>query len=560
MTRFFTRCLGSLLLLGGLTAALPQQASAQSNRHLVLFRDKTGTPYSVAQPLQFLSPRALARRQRQNIAVSARDLPPPPAYVSMVAAAGATVLYRTRWFNGVVIECDSSHLAAIRTLPFVVNARTLNRPVGGRRAARPQKGQPDAERPTSPNPYGTAYWQAKMIDATTMHAAGFRGEGVHIAIFDAGFPGVNTIPALQPLFQQNRILSTFDFVNKDNGVYESYPHGTWVLSTIGANQPNTFIGTAPNASFHLLLTEDINSEHPIEEANWLVAAEYADSAGVDIINSSLGYHDFDFPSPSYAYADMNGNTAISTRAADYASAVGMLVINSAGNEGSSSWHFIGAPADADSVLSVGAVDSLGTKAGFSSFGPTADGRLKPNLSAQGVFSAIIDPNGQVTRGNGTSFACPILTGMAAGFWQANPTLSAQQVKHFLELSGSLATSPNNSLGYGIPNFRRAYNLANPNNPLALIEDVTGREVPELFPNPVPGAAFGVRLPRRLTTQALRIRLTDTAGRTLTEQEVKAADGTDAVLVNLDKPLSAGLYFCVLRAASGEQHTLRFLKN
>lgn len=561
MKNSFTRCLGSLLLLAGLTAATPEESAAQSNRHLILFRDKTGTPYTVAQPLQFLSQRSLARRQRQNIAVTARDLPPPPAYLNMVAAAGATVLYRTRWFNGAIIECDSSNLAAIRALPFVVSARTLNRRSGGNRPARPQKLQTDPERPSSANPYGQAYWQAKMIDATTMHAAGFRGEGIHIAVFDAGFPGVNTIPALQPLFQQNRILSTFDFVNKDDGVYESYPHGTWVLSTIGANQPNTFIGTAPNASFHLMLTEDISSEHPIEEANWLVAAEYADSAGVDIITSSLGYHDFDFPSPSYAYSDMDGNTGISSRAADLASGVGILVVNSAGNDGGNSWRYIAAPADADSVLAVGAVDSMGIKAGFSSVGPTADGRIKPNLSSQGVFSAIIDPNGSVTRGNGTSFACPILTGMAAGFWQANPTLSAQQVRRFLEQSGSQASNPDNNLGYGIPNFRRAYNLANPNAPLSVAaDDVDGRAVPELFPNPVPGAAFGLRLPKRLVNQTLRISLTDATGRVLSEQDAKAADGTEAVLINLEKPLSAGLYFCVVKAATGEQHTLRFLKN
>ncbi len=563
----FSSCLLWLGLVGTTWLAAAPTAYAQGTvrRHLITFRDKVGTPYSVGQPLQYLSQRAVTRRQRQAIAVLPRDLPPTPGYVQQVrAVAGVQVVYRTRWFNGVIVECDSNRLRQVRALPFVRDTRTLNRVVAASHARPDPRSRRNVEqqRPLSPNPYGIAFAQAEQIGATTMHAAGFRGEGMHIAIFDAGFPGVDVIPAFRPLFQQNRLLSTFDAVQGGTSVYDTHPHGTWVLSTMAANEPNSFIGTAPMASYHLVRTEDTRggTETPAEEAYWLIGAEYADSVGVDVINSSLGYHDFDPPAASYSYADMNGNTAISTRAADIACAVGILVVNSAGNDGGNSWQFIAAPADADSVLTVGAVDSLGNRAGFSSIGPTADGRIKPNVASQGSQSAIIDPSGVIARGSGTSFASPIMAGMAAGFWQANPTLTAQQVRRFLEQSGSQASNPDNRLGYGIPDFRRAYNLANPGNPLSL-PIVAGRSVPELFPNPVPGAAFVLRLPGRLVGQELTIRLTDTAGRLIHEQQVTAAAGNDSVVIALDKSLlKAGLYLCQLRAASGEQHTLRFLKN
>ncbi len=569
---FLWPLLGAAVLSAGLAVTAPS-AYAQGGpggggtvrRHLIEFRDKVGTPFTVGQPLQYLSPRAVSRRQRQQIPVLPRDLPPTPAYVQQVRAIpGAQVVHRTRWFNGVVVACDSNKLAQVLALPCVRRAQTLSRVTTGRgRNAMVSKRSADQQRPSSPNPYGIAFAQADQIGATTMHAAGFRGEGMHIAIFDAGFPGVDVIPAFQPLYLENRLLSTYDPVQGGTDVYNTHPHGTWVLSTMGANQPNAFIGTAPNAAYHLIRTEDTRNgtETPAEEAYWLIGAEYADSAGVDVINSSLGYHDFDLPAVSYQYADMNGNTAISTRAADVASAVGMLVVNSAGNDGGNSWRYVGAPADADSVLTIGAVDSLGNRAGFSSVGPTADGRIKPNIAAQGAASAIIDPNGAISRGNGTSFAGPILAGMAAGFWQANPTLTAQQVRRFLEQSGSQASAPDNLLGYGIPEFRRAYNLANPGQGLSLPTDAAGRTVPELFPNPVPGAAFGLRLPTHLMGTELTVQLTDATGRAITEQRLKTTDDSALLTISTGKtPLTPGVYFCRLRAASGEQHTLRFLKN
>jgi serine protease AprX len=399
-----------------------------------------------------------------------------------------------------------------------------------------------------------------------MHAAGFRGEGMHIAIFDAGFPGVEQIPAFQSMIQDNRLLSTFDVVKGGTAVFDTHPHGTWVLSTMAGDQPNTYIGTAPKASYHLVRTEDTRggTETQVEEAYWLIGAEYADSAGVDVINSSLGYTTFDLPWQDHTYAELNGSTALGTRAADYASATGMLVVNSAGNEGGGSWRFIGVPADADSVLTVGAVDSLGVRAGFSSVGPTADGRIKPELACQGSQTAIIDPNGSVSRGSGTSFSSPVLAGLAAGFWQANPTLKATQVKAFLMQSASQASTPDNLIGYGIPNFRRAYNLANPGAPLSIASaGPADRSVPELFPNPMPGASFGLRLPQRLIGQDLTIAVSDATGKLVREQTLRATADSDVLVIQLDQDgkasVPAGLYICQIRATSGEHHALRFVK-
>lgn len=556
--------LTSLAVGASWAGAAPASAQGPVRRHLVQFRDKVGSPFSVGQPAQFLSARAIARRQRQGIQVRDHDLPPVPAYVQQVRAVpGVAVVYRTRWMNGVIVECDSTRLAQVQALPFVAGSQTLNRvnrdrpkyPIGRRRGG-------DAERVLSPNPYGLAYAQANQIDATTMHAAGFRGEGMHIAVFDSGFPGVETIPAFQPLYQQNRLLSTFDVVQGGTNVYSTHPHGTWVLSTMAANEPNTFIGTAPMASYHLVRTEDTRggTETEAEEAYWLIGAEYADSAGVDIINSSLGYTTFDIPWQNHTYATLDGNTALATRAADEAAAVGILVVNSAGNEGGSSWQYVGVPADADSILTIGAVDSMGIRAGFSSVGPTPDGRIKPNIACMGAQTAVIDPSGFAFRGNGTSFSSPVLAGMAAGFWQANPNLTAQQVRSFLEQSGTQAAAPDNLLGYGIPSFVRAYNLANPNNPLNLPAAAAGLSVPELYPNPVPGAAFGLRLPARLVGLELTVRISDATGRAVSEQRVKAAAGADSVVLSVEKSaMKAGVYICELRAPSGEHHTLRFVK-
>ncbi|WP_159452101.1 S8 family serine peptidase [Hymenobacter roseosalivarius] len=539
----------------------PPQATAVVGRHLVFFKDKVNSPYSLTQPQAYLSARAITRRTRQNIAIQPRDLPVNPTYVAQIKAVpGVQVWYTSRWFNAAVVVCDSATLASLRALPSVRGTQTLIRAQAT--PAAPIATNPPATAPpattTAPGrpTYGPAYGQAQMLGAVAMHEAGFRGEGMQIAVFDGGFSGVDRLPAFAPLFEEKRLLSTYNFVERNKSVYGRNEHGTQCLSTMGANQPGFFVGTAPMASYHLLVTEDVKSEHPIEEANWLLAAEYADSVGVDIISSSLGYNDFDQPSPDYAYADLNGRTALSSRAATVAARVGMLVVNSAGNEGSSPWRYVNAPADADSILTVGAVDSvLLQRAAFSSVGPTADGRIKPALAAQGRASAVLTAAGTVVNGNGTSYACPTLAGFVAGFWQANPMLTAQQVIATLQRSGSQAERPDNELGYGIPDFSRAQKLA-AGTLLPATAPVAARGQLAVYPNPARNDALFLQLTPELQNVALVVRLIDSRGRVVVEQKAPA---TSAPQVEL-RPgvLAKGTYTCDVRAGR-VRRSVRFVK-
>lgn len=558
-----TAALWTGTLLASAAASGPQDPPSASavpagavRKHLVYFRDKAGSPFSTSQPLQYLSARSVQRRQRQNIAIQPRDLPVNPTYVQQVkAVAGAQLWYTSRWFNAAVVSCDSSTLAQLQTLPCVQTVKTVNRGLPGTRKRDGADQEPAEQKRGTRAEYGPAYTQAKMIGAVEMHDAGFRGEGMQIAVFDAGFPGVNTTAPFASLREENRLGSVFNFVDKNQQVFLRNNHGTNCLSTMAANQPGFYIGTAPKASYHLFITEDVTSEHPVEEVNWLIAAEYADSVGVDIISSSLGYTTFDYPSIDYTNSDLNGKTALSTRAATIAARVGILVVNSAGNEGAGTWRHITAPADADSILTVGAVDSLLNRAGFSSVGPTADGRIKPNLSAMGQQTAIIAPSGVATRGNGTSFSCPVLAGMAAGFWQANPTLTAQQVLRFLERSGSRATMPNDEVGYGIPNFVRAYNLANPSTPLAAAAATRPQEL-FIYPNPSKDNELFLQVAESFRNKPLRIRIYDARGGLVNEQQIAATMAAEVRLQPMHLP--KGVYNCSVSAGK-EQRTVRFVK-
>ncbi|AYA36374.1 peptidase S8 [Hymenobacter oligotrophus] len=530
-------------------AAPPQRPTATVRRHLIYFKDKAGTPFTVSQPRDFLSERALQRRQRQGIAVQPRDLPVSPGYTAQLkSTAGVRVLYTSRWFNAAVVECDSAALGRVQGLPFVRAANTLNRTATATPAPPAAPAPATAARTTAERDpsYGLGFWQADMLGAVTMHKAGYRAEGMHIAVFDAGFPGVDRMGIFESMRNEGRLLSTFDFVDRDKTVFEKSTHGTLCLSTMAGNQPGKFIGTAPKASYHLMITEDTRSEQHIEEVNWLLAAEYADSVGVDIISSSLGYNTFDAPSRDYSYQDMNGRTAIASRAATMAARTGILVVNSAGNDGANSWRYIGAPADADSVLTVGAVDSLRQQAVFSSLGPTADGRIKPNVSAQGVGSVIVNVGDVVQRGNGTSYACPITAGMAAGFWQANPTLSAQQVIEWLQRSATQANRPDNLQGYGIPSFTRAYNLLNPNNPLSAKAGPNPGGEMSIFPNPA-GRELALQLPEAFRRKALRVRVTDAKGALVKELLLPPPMG-ERVPLRLGS-LKPGQYNCTVYAGS-----------
>jgi serine protease AprX len=549
---------GLLPLLAPLVAtAAPTQRPPVTplavRKYLVYFRDKAASPYSLSQPQAFLSARSVQRRTRQGIAVKPRDLPVNPAYVAQVRAVpGVQVWYTSRWLNAAVVVCDASLLPTVLTLPCVRTSGALNRPATQLTPAKLEPEEPAAtalNRLTgTPADYGSAFGQADMLGAVAMHDAGFRGEGMQIAVFDAGFPGVNTTAPFASLLADGRVASTFNFVDKNTSVYLRDGHGTNCLSTMAANQVGTFIGTAPKATYRLCITEDTGSENPIEEANWLLAAEYADSCGVDVINSSLGYTTFDNPALSHTYADMNGRNTIAAQAATVAARVGMLVVNAAGNDGNGGWRYIGAPADADSIISVAAVTAALTRASFSSYGPSADGRIKPDLAAQGGSAAIVSTSGAPARGNGTSFACPILAGMAAGFWQANPGLTAQQVISYLKQSATQAKAPDNSLGWGIPNFPKANELANPFVPLADLS---------IYPNPLAdGQDLLLNVPTDLRNTPLKVRVYDVRGALVAEQQLITLSPTAVLQAGRLRP---GIYLCRVQWGDEAPRTLRFAK-
>ncbi len=459
-----------------------QFSALAQNQYLVVFKDKANSTYSVNKPKEFLSERSIQRRAKQKIAITERDLPPNTAYLAELSKAGAKVLFKSRWLNAALIETNNATLDKILKFSFVKglegagdirNAR-LNTDAGFK-----TKKDKFAVEHIADN--GLSQTQLAMLGADKLHQRGFKGEGMLIAVLDAGFLNANNLTFFKDLYAENRVVGTYDFVANEKSVYEDDNHGTRVLSCMAAYEDGKIVGTAYKASYLLLRTEDTASETRREEANWLFGAEMADSVGVDVINSSLGYTTFDDPRQDYKRADLNGDRALATRAADWAAQAGILVVTSAGNEGNDSWKYIGTPADADSVIAVGAVSASRVIASFSSYGPSADGRVKPELAAMGQSTLVGGANNIVVNSNGTSFASPLLAGFAASFWQAYPEFNNMQIRDFLIRSASQYESPDDRLGYGIPNFEKAAQLAELEQLITVIKKES-RDV-AVFPNP-----------------------------------------------------------------------------
>ena len=459
--------MGKISILLPLILFLAVPLSAQVNRYAVFFADKDGSPYSIAQPEEFLSARAILRRQNQNITIQENDLPVNPLYIAGLLDAGANVFYTSRWFNMALVQMEEGLESDILTLQFVSEVRQIApgerlSPTGRKRSS--WLGRLQGRTTNS---------QINQLGLNNLHDEGFLGSDVFIAVFDSGFEGVDTSEAFSAIIDEDRLTDTFNFVLNSQEVYSLDSHGTEVLSVMGASVQDEFVGASPRASFALYLSEDDDSEYPIEEFNWLMAAERADSVGVDIINSSLGYNTFLAPFDDYALEDMDGNTTVVTRAADLAASKGMLVVTSAGNEGNNDWGTITAPADADSVISVGSVNSSGFLSSSSSGGPTTDGRIKPEVVARGVSTSVIRSSGNIGTASGTSFAAPLVAGMAACIWESQPSLTAMQLRDTIISISSNFQNPNNQFGYGIPQFGE------------IIASLEGAKVAGLtvFPNP-----------------------------------------------------------------------------
>lgn len=454
-------------------------STSAQDKYFVKFTDKDNSTYSIENPSAFLSERAISRRTKQGISITQEDLPVNSTYVQQVQNTGAIVDYNLKWFNGVVVTItNSNQLTSIQNLSFVSTTNKIYQSgVKGSKltyekckAISPEKKVPS----TLELNYGNSSIQIKMMNGHILHNAGFLGEGIQIAVIDAGFWDVDSHQALDSLRTRSRILGTKDFINPNSNIYQEDSHGMMVLSTMGGYIAGQLIGTAPRAKYWLIRTENASVEQIYEEYAWAAGAEFADSVGADIINTSLGYSTFDVESQNHPYSELDGSKTPITKAANIAATKGMVVVVSAGNEGNDDWYYISAPADSPNVLTVGAVDKYRNKAAFSSFGPTADGRIKPDVCAMGQAAVVASTSGLTGTNNGTSFSAPIMAGMVACLWQAKPTLTSTEIIQLVKASSSNASSPNNSIGYGIPDFSTT---------VGVDSEIIGSDKISIFPNP-----------------------------------------------------------------------------
>lgn len=454
------------------------------DKYWIQFKDKTGTPYSINRPQEFLSPRAIERRQQQGIPIIENDLPVTPSYLRRIKMYGGKIYTTSKWFNAATVYADEETLAKIRRLPFIRVIEPTGRFRKKRLNFRRKKNRETlTDYKKLDNYYGFGENQIKMLNGHVLHELGFRGKDMLVAVLDGGFINSDYTPFLDSTRGNGRLLLSRDFVENDRYAYEASAHGAQVLSTMAANLPYLFVGTAPDATYVCLRTEEVGSELRIEEDNWIAGAEFADSLGADVINSSLGYSYFDKASMRYTYENMDGNFSRISRGADLAASKGILVLNSAGNEGDKKWRYIGAPADADSVFSIGGVDRYRNKSPFSSYGPTRDGRIKPNVAARGsrtIVANIYRNEYKIDQIDGTSFATPVMAGMCAALWQAFPDKNNMQIMRAIEMSGDKANNPDNALGYGIPDMYKAFLILSGDKN---ITKSTLEGYPHIVPNP-----------------------------------------------------------------------------
>jgi serine protease AprX len=444
--------------------------NAQFSRYIVKFKNKGTSPYSISTPSNYLSARALTRRTNYGIAIDSSDLPITPRYIDSVRLAGAvTILNPSKWLNQISIQTtDNAALAKINSFSFVqsvtgIAARTSNTDIviskKNKFSIEEIATTTSASKTTNTQDffsYGNTYNEIHLHNGEFLHNIGMRGQNMMVAVLDAGFFNYTTLKAFDSINANNQVLQTWDFVARNASVVEDDSHGMSCLSTIAGNIPGTFIGNAPKANFVLYRTEDAPTEYPIEEHNWACGVERADSIGADIISSSLGYTTFDNTSLDYTYSNMNGNTTISAKAAKFISRKGLLAFIAMGNDGANSWKYLSTAADADSVISVGAVNSSGTVGSFSSYGPSFDGRIKPEMSAVGVSAYVQNSNNTIGAGNGTSYATPKMAGLGTCLWQAFPESNNMAIRDALIKSSSIYSAPNNRIGYGIPNIKNAF--------------------------------------------------------------------------------------------------------
>ncbi|MBN2349721.1 MAG: S8 family serine peptidase [Bacteroidales bacterium] len=524
-----------LILLSGNTFA---QIKTAPEKYWIEFTDKFNNDYQLIHPEEFLSERALQRRNNQNIPIKPEDLPVSKYYIDSLKSLGIKVLNISKWFNAAsIFSADTQLIDTLSELSFIKKNIPLKS--SATKAFVDSVFLPGkfpeitAEMPLID--YNLATKQLEMVNGQVLHQYGFKGSEKQIAVIDAGFSFADIYPAFDSLWANNRILGTCDFVKDTNHIFSSHSHGMSVLSIIGGNIPGQLTGSAPYADFWLLRSEDGNSEYLVEEDNWIAAAEFADSAGVDIINSSLGYSVFDDSTQNHSYAEMNGKSTRISQAASIAASKGMVVVVSAGNEGNTPWHYISAPADADSILTVGSVNLMDNISTFSSRGPSFDKRIKPDVVAMGQGTFHQSRYGDVRQGNGTSYSAPIISGLAACLWQAFPRSTSIEILSAIRKSASKYYTPDSTYGYGIPDFNIAYRLLQvetSENPEKFFEM-------EIYPNPFSDIFYIEWLPDSI--HKVEIGLFSMSGKNVFKQDYPVLEQTNILTISNLPILPAGIY-------------------
>jgi serine protease AprX len=551
--RFKMKPINSIIInLAVILASIPLNGQIAPDTYWVQFTDKAGTPYVLNSPEMFLSKRAIERREHQDISIDTSDLPVSPVYVDSMRNLGLEVRNVSKWLNGIIVRStDNQLLDTLHHISFIakpvkkttVEEATL---VEINKFPLPLKSTID---------YGYSKKQINMLHGESLHENGYNGEGILIGILDAGFTSTDKVESLQHLWQDNKIVTWRDFVNDGKGFFQSHSHGTTVLSILAGVIPGVMYGAAPNADYALIRTENGDSEYLVEEYNWVCGAEYADSIGVDVINSSLGYSLFNDPSQNHSYKDLDGRTTPASRGALMAARKGILVSCSAGNSGNdANWGHITAPSDADSILTVGAVDSLRVIAYFSGRGPTFDNRTKPDVCAMGVNTISQSTFTMINGCNGTSCSSPIIAGMSACLWQANPTATAQQIRNAIQVSSSIYHKPDTIYGFGIPDFHLANLILH--QQILSPDDLTNICI---VPNPsYENSYIIVDLPWLNKKKEGTISILDLNGRIIFQYEQNFNPGNNINTLLLPENIEKGHYFAKIEI-DGRYYDAPFIK-
>lgn len=485
--------------------------TAQSNRYVVYFSDKDNSPYSIDKPEDYLSAKSIARRERQSISIDETDLPVNQHYIDSINILGVRVWYTSKWLNLALVQVPPSLADKLQEQSFVDSVALV---ATGEKLTLSKSSFDWPTSFTVPTSNRTSDNQNDLLGIEPMHEAGFKGQNMTIALFDGGYEGTNLSSAFQHIFENEQLIDYHDYVSFGDNIFTYDDHGTSVFSTTGAYLEGQYAGTAYAADYVLYVTEEKGSEFRIEEYNWLFAAERADSLGVDIINTSVGYSTgFSDESMDYEYDDLDGNSAVITTAANFAINKGMIVVSSAGNEGNDPWQYVTPPADGVNVLAVGAITPNQNLSSFSSIGPTPDGRIKPDVVAMGSQVTIVNSAGNFSSGGGTSYSAPQIAGFAAALWQAKPESTNLEIVADIKASGDRASLPDNEFGYGLPNFDRALN-----GTVLAISDIIAGKV-NVFPNPFSGDYVTIEVDKSLGNVPVKIALLDAQGRRIKEETV-----------------------------------------